>query len=85
MYFRPLGQDFRVHFARVFNVEIIYWPESIKLEVNMHWIEFILTVGVKISIFVIDIKVHCMLIPFLALKFVIVDYLQPIFDSTIWF
>jgi len=34
-----LDQDFRVHFARIFNVEIIYWPESIKLEVcyvNLH-------------------------------------------------
>ena len=30
---RPIGQDFRVHFARIFNVEIMYWPESVQLEV----------------------------------------------------
>jgi len=35
LFFRPIGQDFRVHFARIFNVEIMYWPESITLEVCM--------------------------------------------------
>lgn len=30
---KPLGQDFIVRFARIFNLEIMYWPESIKLEI----------------------------------------------------
>ena len=32
--FRPLGQDFIVRFAQILNVEIVRWPESIKLEVR---------------------------------------------------
>ncbi|KAK2193955.1 hypothetical protein NP493_4g07037 [Ridgeia piscesae] len=30
---RLLGQDFTVHFAQIFNVEIVQWPESIKIEI----------------------------------------------------
>ena len=33
MFFRPLGQDFVVRFAQIFNVQIVQWPENIKLEV----------------------------------------------------
>jgi len=53
MYFRPLGQDFRVHFARIFNVEIMHWPESIKLEVRIY-----LTGGLKLM-FTIKNAVFC--------------------------
>uniref|UniRef100_X1Z7B6 C2 domain-containing protein n=1 Tax=Capitella teleta TaxID=283909 RepID=X1Z7B6_CAPTE len=30
---KPLGQDFAVNFAQIFNIEIMRWPESIKMEI----------------------------------------------------
>lgn len=30
---RALTADFRVHFGQIFNLKIINWPESIKLQV----------------------------------------------------
>ncbi|XP_016059696.1 PREDICTED: coiled-coil and C2 domain-containing protein 2A [Miniopterus natalensis] len=30
---RPLGADFRVHFGQIFNLQIVNWPESLKLQV----------------------------------------------------
>ena len=33
---RLLGQDFTVQFAQIFNVEIVQWPESIKIEVRIY-------------------------------------------------
>jgi len=34
---RPLGQDFIVRFAHIFNIEIMQWPESIKMEVTINF------------------------------------------------
>ena len=33
--YRPLGQDFTVRFAQIFNVQIVQWPESITIEVSV--------------------------------------------------
>ena len=52
VFFRPLAQDFRVHLARIFNLEIMYWPESIKLEVCICLSGLKLTVIIKIAVFV---------------------------------
>uniref|UniRef100_A0A8C3QWN4 Coiled-coil and C2 domain containing 2A n=1 Tax=Cyanoderma ruficeps TaxID=181631 RepID=A0A8C3QWN4_9PASS len=30
---RPIGSDFRVHFGQIFNLQIINWPESLKLQI----------------------------------------------------
>ena len=32
-FFRPIGQEFTVRFAEIFNVQIVQWPENIKLQV----------------------------------------------------
>ena len=33
VHFRPIGSEFVVRFASIFNVQIVQWPESIKLQV----------------------------------------------------
>lgn len=35
---RSLNSDFRVHFGQIFNLKIVNWPESIKLQVKLCWI-----------------------------------------------
>lgn len=30
--------DFRVHFGQIFNLKIVNWPESIKLQVRLGWV-----------------------------------------------
>lgn len=42
---RTLNMDFRVHFGQIFNLKIVNWPESIKLQV---WVLF--TLNCKLNV-----------------------------------
>ena len=33
--FRTLSSDFTIHFGEILNIQLLQWPESIKLQVNI--------------------------------------------------